>query len=101
MTTIDRHLARQEACEGQRDKELDSWIFELRSDFNWAVKRCDDLLELKPDEEEQVSPKDLFHLYSEMMSTMSDLRRVCAMGGCELIREHSWQRSAGCKNDFE
>lgn len=98
---INKHLARQEACEGQRDEELDTILYEIKSDLRWASDRVEDMLELKPVDEEQVHPKDLFTLYFEMKKTLTTLRRACEAGGCEIIPEYGWQRAAGFKNDFE
>ena len=95
---IQRHLQRQEICEASRNEEADTLLHELRSDYYWAAKRCSELLELKPAEEEQIDPAQVFGLFEALNSNLQQVKQLAEIIGCKITLTYEIHNEIGAKN---
>lgn len=96
---IQHHLKQQEDLENLRDLDADGVLLDIKSNLEWGVKQCSEMAELKPADQDQINPEQVFEMFKELNFTIYQIKVLAEMVGCKISITYEYENEIGAKNE--
>ena len=93
------YLDSLEKAESRRDKDADEVLHDIKEDFKWATRLCEEMEMVKPEGDDQIPPEQVFQIFDSINYTLKMVLTLGEMVGCKIRSEgYRWDHELGCQN---